>query len=66
MFDLANAKNFGAQYIAFAEDNITLNAKRFESLCDAIVAAGHNDLRYIVPGSTTGIASSPALGGVNK
>ena len=48
MFDLANAKNFGAQYIAFAEDNITLNAKRFESLCDAIVAAGHNDLRYIV------------------
>ena len=32
MLDLANAKNFGAQYIAFADDNITLNAKRFESL----------------------------------
>lgn len=61
MLDLANAKNFGAQYIAFADDNITLNAKRFESLCDAIVAAGHNDLRYIVQASTTGIASSPVL-----
>jgi len=61
MFDLANAKKNGAQYIAFADDNITLNVKRFESLCDAIVAAGHDDLRYIVQASTVGIASSPAL-----
>lgn len=59
--DLANAKKFGAKYIAFADDNITLNVKRFESLCDAIVAAGHNDLRYIVQASTVGIASSPVL-----
>ena len=61
MLDLANAKKNGAQYIAFADDNITLNVKRFESLCDAIVATGHNDLRYIVQASTTGIASSPTL-----
>ncbi len=61
MLDLANAKKFGAQYIAFADDNITLNVKRFEALCDTIVAAGHNDLRYIVQASTTGIASSPVL-----
>lgn len=61
MQDLANAKKFGARYIAFADDNITLNVKRFESLCDAIVTAGHNDLRYIVQASTTGIASSPTL-----
>ncbi|MEP9410771.1 MAG: B12-binding domain-containing radical SAM protein [Candidatus Brocadia sp.] len=61
MQDLANAKKFGARYIAFADDNITLNVKRFESLCDAIVAAGHNDLRYIVQASTAGIASSPTL-----
>ena len=61
MLDLANAKKFGAQYITFADDNITLNVKRFESLCDAIVAAGHHDLRYIVQASTVGIASSPAL-----
>jgi radical SAM superfamily enzyme YgiQ (UPF0313 family) len=61
MQDLANAKKFGAKYIAFADDNITLNVKRFESLCDAIVTAGHNDLRYIVQASTAGIASSPTL-----
>ncbi|TVL96690.1 MAG: B12-binding domain-containing radical SAM protein [Candidatus Brocadia sp. WS118] len=61
MQDLANAKKHGARYITFSDDNITLNVKRFESLCDAIVAAGHNDLRYIVQASTAGIASSPAL-----
>ncbi|MDN3514679.1 MAG: B12-binding domain-containing radical SAM protein [Candidatus Brocadia sp.] len=61
MQDLANSKKFGAKYITFADDNITLNVKRLESLCDAIVAAGHNDLRYIVQASTAGIASSPAL-----
>lgn len=61
MQDLANAKKNGARYITFSDDNITLNVKRFESLCDAIVAAGHNDLRYIVQASTAGIASSPIL-----
>ena len=61
MKDLANAKKNGTRYIAFADDNITLNVKRFESLCDAIVEAGHNDLRYIVQASTSGIASSPSL-----
>lgn len=61
MQDLSNAKKNGARYITFSDDNITLNVKRFESLCDAIVAAGHNDLRYIVQASTTGIASSPTL-----
>lgn len=61
MQDLANAKKNGARYITFSDDNITLNVKRFESLCDAIVAAGHNDLRYIVQASTAGIASSPTL-----
>ena len=61
MQDLANAKKNGAKYVAFADDNITLNVKRLEALCDAIVAAGHNDLRYIVQASTSGIASSPVL-----
>lgn len=61
MQDIANAKKSGARYIAFADDNITLNVKRFESLCNAIVDAGHSDLRYIVQASTAGIASSPTL-----
>ncbi|MGQ3685178.1 MAG: B12-binding domain-containing radical SAM protein [Candidatus Loosdrechtia sp.] len=61
MLDLANAKKNDARYIAFADDNITLHVKRFELLCDAIIAAKHNDLRYIVQASTTGIASSRTL-----
>lgn len=61
MRDLTNAKKNGAKYIAFADDNITLNVKRFEALCDTIVEAGHNDLRYIVQASTSGIAASPTL-----
>ncbi len=59
--DIANAKKEGAKYLAIADDNITLNTKRFEELCDAITKAGHNDIRYIVQTSCTGIASSNTL-----
>lgn len=59
--DISNAKKHGAKYLAFADDNITLNTKRFEELCDAITQAGHNDIRYIVQTSCTGIASSKSL-----
>ena len=31
--DLTNARKYGAKYIAFTDDKITLNVKRFESLC---------------------------------
>ena len=39
--DLTNARKYGAKYIAFADDKIPLNVKRFESLCDAIVVSWH-------------------------
>ncbi len=39
------------------DDNITLNAARFRRLCDAIVAAGLNDIDYIVQGMTSAFAS---------
>lgn len=61
MQDLSNAKIHRAEYIGFTDDNITLSVKRFESLCDAIIESGHNDLRYTVQASTSGIASSPTL-----
>jgi radical SAM superfamily enzyme YgiQ (UPF0313 family) len=38
-----------------------LDIERFESLCDAIVEAGHNDIRYIIQASSAGIASSDTL-----
>jgi radical SAM superfamily enzyme YgiQ (UPF0313 family) len=59
--DIENAKKQGATYLAFSDDNITLNVKRFEKICDAITEAGHNDIGYIVQASTTGIAASPTL-----
>jgi radical SAM superfamily enzyme YgiQ (UPF0313 family) len=61
MQDLANAKTHRTEYIGFTDDNITLNVKRFESLCDAIIESGHNDLRYFVQASASGMASSPTL-----
>lgn len=56
--DIADAKARGARAIFLVDDNITLNAARFAALCEAIVAAGHDDLDYIVQGMTSAIASS--------
>ena len=61
MNDIADAKKHGANFIIIADDNFSLNVKRFEDICDAIVDAGHNDLRYIIQASSTGIASSETL-----
>lgn len=59
--DIANAKKQGANFIIFSDDNFTLDIKGFEALCDAIADAGHNDIRYIIQASSTGIASSETL-----
>jgi len=59
--DIGNAKQQGANFIIFSDDNFALDIKRFEALCDAIVDAGHNDIRYIIQASSTGIASSETL-----
>ncbi|MEK7369224.1 MAG: radical SAM protein [Planctomycetota bacterium] len=59
--DIGNCKKLGTGYIIFSDDNICLDIKRFEGLCDAIIAAGHNDINYIVQASSSGIASSDTL-----
>ncbi len=59
--DIANAKQHGANFIIFSDDNFTLDVKGFELLCDAMVHAGHNDIRYIIQASSMGIASSETL-----
>lgn len=59
--DISNAKQQGANFIIFSDDNFTLDIKGFESLCDAIVEAGHDDVRYIIQASSSGIASSDTL-----
>jgi len=61
--DIADSKRHGAQWILFADDNITLDVKRFERLCDAVIASGHTDVSYIIQASSAGIASSEKLVG---
>ena len=55
--DIADARARGATAIFIVDDNITLNVARFEGLCRAIVAAGLNDIHYIVQAMTSSIAN---------
>ena len=55
--DIRDAREHGAQTIFMVDDNITLNVHRFEELCRAIVAAGLNDVEYIIQGMTSAIAN---------
>jgi anaerobic magnesium-protoporphyrin IX monomethyl ester cyclase len=56
MDDIADAKAHGARSIFLVDDNVVLNVHRFEQLCQAIVAAGHNDVEYLVQAMTSAIA----------
>jgi anaerobic magnesium-protoporphyrin IX monomethyl ester cyclase len=55
--DIADARARGARAIFIVDDNITLNVKRFEALCQAIVDAGLNEIDYIVQAMTSSIAA---------
>ena len=55
--DIRDAREHGAQTIFLVDDNITLNVHRFEELCKGIVAAGLNDVEYIIQGMTSAIAN---------
>ena len=55
--DIADARARGARAIFIVDDNITLNVRRFEALCQAIIDAGFNDIEYIVQAMTSSIAN---------
>ena len=56
--DIVDARRRGARAIFLVDDNITLDVKRFEALCTAIVDAGLADIDYIVQAMTSSIAAS--------
>jgi len=58
--DIADARRHGAEAIFLVDDNITLDAPRFERLCHAIVDAGFDDLDYVVQAMTAPIAQHGA------
>ena len=55
--DIADARRRGAGAIFIVDDNVTLDVPRFESICDAIVEAGLNDVDYLVQAMTASIAA---------
>lgn len=55
--DIRDARAHGARSILLVDDNITLNVRRFEALCQAIIDNGLNDLDYTVQGMTSAIAT---------
>jgi radical SAM superfamily enzyme YgiQ (UPF0313 family) len=54
--DIRDARDNGARAIFLVDDNISLNIKRFEALCQAIIDAGLNDISYTVQAMTSPIA----------
>src|ERR1700752_3155363 len=55
--DIRDARAHGARTIFLVDDNITLNVRRFEALCRAIIAAGLHQLDYFVQAMTSAIAN---------
>src|SRR5215813_9897568 len=56
--DIRDARDHGARTIFLVDDNITLNVRRFEALCRAIIDARLNHLDYMVQAMTSAIANS--------
>jgi radical SAM superfamily enzyme YgiQ (UPF0313 family) len=54
--DIRDARDHGARAIFIVDDNISLNIRRFEALCRAIIDAGLNDIVYTVQAMTSPIA----------
>jgi radical SAM superfamily enzyme YgiQ (UPF0313 family) len=55
--DIQDAYDHGARSIFIVDDNITLNVRRFEGLCQAIIDAGLNSIDYTVQAMTSAIAN---------
>lgn len=55
--DIRDARDHGARTIFFVDDNITLNVRRFEALCQAIIDTRLHQLDYSVQAMTSAIAN---------
>ncbi len=56
--DMRDARDRGARAIFIVDDNITLNVRRFQALCSAMIDAGLNRVDYIVQAMTSAIANA--------
>src|SRR5262245_18147549 len=55
--DIRDAREHGARSIFIVDDNISLNVRRFEALCLALIDAKLNDMTYSVQAMTSAIAN---------
>jgi radical SAM superfamily enzyme YgiQ (UPF0313 family) len=55
--DIRDARAHGAGAVFIVDDNITLDVRRFEALCHAIIEAKLNTIRYLVQAMTSSIAN---------
>lgn len=58
--DIVDARRHGARAIFLVDDNITLDVRRFERLCEAILARGLQDVDYVVQAMTAPLAEHGA------
>ncbi|MBN1634234.1 MAG: B12-binding domain-containing radical SAM protein [Ignavibacteria bacterium] len=59
--DIKDAAKFGAKSIVFTDDNITLDGKRYKTLCEAITDSGLNKYKYLTQAGVKGIKDTPGL-----
>lgn len=59
--DLQNAKDHGAKAIFIVDDNITLDGNRYKELCQAIIDADLNTLKFFIQASIKGLRQTPGL-----
>ena len=60
MADVGDARSRGARTIFLVDDNITLDIRRFEKLCQAIIDSGFDDVDYVVQAMTAPLAEHGA------
>jgi anaerobic magnesium-protoporphyrin IX monomethyl ester cyclase len=58
--DISDARRRGARAIFLVDDNITLDVRRFASLCQAIIDSGFDDVDYVVQAMTSPLAQHGA------
>jgi anaerobic magnesium-protoporphyrin IX monomethyl ester cyclase len=60
MADVGDARSRGARTIFLVDDNITLDIRRFEKICQAIIDSGFDDVDYVVQAMTAPLAEHGA------
>jgi radical SAM superfamily enzyme YgiQ (UPF0313 family) len=58
--DIVDSRNHGARSIFLVDDNITLDVRRFETLCEAIIESGLAGIEYVMQAMTAPLAEHGA------